>query len=145
MFTARIFLNNIISSVSKWLDREITDSLPHSLMGRLAISTISPLFVDRFWRSLRFCYLKFNKEALSDGCRVKTQGIGEGFWILSDFRERSFYGPCGPSFIQNLSLFPLRRTIFYFLILLRIQSIEISDKVDYTTLRDVFFTFISML
>ena len=41
-------------------------------MLRLAFKTISPLFVDRFGRSLRYCYLEFDKEALSDGCRSEN-------------------------------------------------------------------------
>ena len=39
--------------------------------------SISPLFVDRFGRSLRFCHLEFIKEAISDG--VKMPGIGRRF------------------------------------------------------------------
>ena len=31
--------------------------------------------MDRFGRSLRFCYLKFNKEAISDGCRSENDLI----------------------------------------------------------------------
>ena len=38
-----------------------------SLTGRLAISAKSPLFVDRFVRSLRFCHLEIDKEAIYDG------------------------------------------------------------------------------
>ncbi len=34
---------------------------------RLAFSTISPLFVGRFGRYLRFCHFEFYKEAISDG------------------------------------------------------------------------------
>ncbi len=33
------------------------------LIGLSAISAISPLFFDRFGRSLRFCQLEFDKEA----------------------------------------------------------------------------------
>ena len=44
---------------------DVTDSLRHSLTGRV-ISSTSPLFVDRFGRSLQFCYLEFDKEAISD-------------------------------------------------------------------------------
>ncbi len=32
-----------------------------------ALSTIYPLFVDRFGRFLRFYHLEFDKEAISDG------------------------------------------------------------------------------
>ncbi len=35
-------------------------------MGRLTFSSISPLFVDRFGRSLWFCHLEFDKEAISN-------------------------------------------------------------------------------
>ncbi len=38
-----------------------------SLAGRLAVWAISALFVVQFGRSLRFCYLEFDKEALFDG------------------------------------------------------------------------------
>ena len=38
-------------------------------MGRLAISAKSPLFVDQFGLSLRFCHLEFDKEANYDGYR----------------------------------------------------------------------------
>ena len=45
-----------------------------SFTGRLAVPAISPLFVVRFGRSLRFNHLKFDKEAIFDGfmahCRV---------------------------------------------------------------------------
>ena len=44
-----------------------TPSVTHSLTERLALSAIYLLFVDRFRRSLLFCHLKFNKEAISDG------------------------------------------------------------------------------
>ena len=72
----------------------------HSLTGRLSISSITPLFVARFKRSLRLCHLEFDKEASSNGCR--RTGIGGGFWILSDFRELSFCGPCGTCFSMHL-------------------------------------------
>ncbi len=42
----------------------LTPSLTHK---RLAISSIYPLFVDRFGRSLRLYNLEFDKEAISDG------------------------------------------------------------------------------
>ena len=45
----------------------LTPSHRHSLTGRLAISAISLLFVDRFGRSLRFCHLEFVKEEIYDG------------------------------------------------------------------------------
>ena len=32
----------------------------------LALSTISPLFVDRFGRSLQRCHLEYDKEAIFD-------------------------------------------------------------------------------
>ncbi len=43
---------------------DVTNSHRQSLMGRLAVSAISPLFVDRFGLSLRFCHLEFDKEAI---------------------------------------------------------------------------------
>ena len=56
-------------------------------MSHLALSTISPLFVDRFGHSLRFCYLIFYKEAILIVEGVKLAGIVEGFLILSVFRK----------------------------------------------------------
>ena len=41
---------------------DVTDSLT----GRLALSTISPMVVDLLGRSLLFCHLEFDKEAISD-------------------------------------------------------------------------------
>ena len=41
----------------------ITPSLTHKL---LAFSSIYPLFVERFGRSLRFCHHEFYNEAISD-------------------------------------------------------------------------------
>ena len=42
----------------------LTPSLTHR---HSAFSTIYPLLVDRFGRSLQFCNLEFDKEAISDG------------------------------------------------------------------------------
>ena len=49
-----------------------THSVKPSLAGRLAISALSPLFVNRFGRSLRFCHLEFNKKAISDSHMSKN-------------------------------------------------------------------------
>ena len=38
----------------------------------LAFSTISPLFMDQFGRSLQFCNIEFEMEAISDGCRSEN-------------------------------------------------------------------------
>ena len=56
----------------------MSDSLTH-----LTFSFVdhAPLFVDRFRRSLRFCYLEFNKEAISDGCR---SGNARYRWVILD-------------------------------------------------------------
>ena len=54
-------------------------SVTVSLMGPLDLTAISPLFVDRFGRTLRFCYLEFDKEAISDGCRSEDSGFSEEF------------------------------------------------------------------
>ena len=40
--------------------------------------SISPLFVDRFGRSLRFCHLELDKEATSDGCMSHFRVLGGG-------------------------------------------------------------------
>ena len=65
--------------------------------------TIYPVFVDRFGRSLRFCHLEFDMEAISDGFMVHIRVLGEGM-IFSNYRELSFYGPSGPYFYY---MFPL--------------------------------------
>ncbi len=50
--------------------------LPLSLTAsRLALSPISPLFVDRFGRSLQFCHLEFDKEAISDVYRSEYVSV----------------------------------------------------------------------
>ena len=78
---------------------DVTDSpLTHK---RLAFSSITPLFVDRFGRSLQFYHLQFDKEAISDGFMADA-GVfkgGEDGLYLSDFRELSFSGPCGTCFL----------------------------------------------
>ncbi len=43
----------------------LTPSLCNSLTGCLAVSVISPLFIDRFEHSLRFCHLQLDKKAFS--------------------------------------------------------------------------------
>ncbi len=46
------------------------------MTSRLAFSTIYPLFMDQYGRSLQFCHIKIDKEAISDGCvGVKMPGI----------------------------------------------------------------------
>ncbi len=56
-------------------------SFPHSLTtSSLAFSTISPLF---------------DKEAISYGCSRTNARYRWGVFILGDFRELSFYVPCG--------------------------------------------------
>ncbi len=68
-------------------------SLRHSLTyGMFA------LFVDQFGRSFRFYHLEFDTEAISNGWSSENSGNGRWFWILSNFRELSFCGPCGPCF-----------------------------------------------
>ncbi len=45
----------------------VTHRLTNSLtIERLAFSAISPLFVDRFKRSLRFCHLELDEKAITD-------------------------------------------------------------------------------
>ncbi len=50
----------------------------HSLNHK-AFSTISPLLVDQFGRSLRFCYLEFVKIAISDDFSSENPGMGATF------------------------------------------------------------------
>ena len=54
-----------------WL-HHVTDSLT----GRLALYAKSPLFVDRFGRSLWLCHLQLDKKVISDDCIAQTS---EGF------------------------------------------------------------------
>ena len=62
-----------------------TDSLPHVMFS---FSTISPLIVDRFERSLRFCHIECDKDAFSD---VKWQVlVGVGWFEF----EGSLFGHC---------------------------------------------------
>ncbi len=49
--------------------------------------TISSLFVDRFWRSVRFCRLILIRKPFIMVRGVKMLSIGGGFLILSNFRE----------------------------------------------------------
>ena len=65
-------------------------SKTHSAMtSRLAFSTISPLFVDRFGRFLRFCHIEFDKGGIFDGCmnenarcRWGVLNLFNGFGVL---------------------------------------------------------------
>ncbi len=53
----------------------------------LAYSAMSPLFVDRFIRSLSFCYLEFNKVAVSDALLLSTISVNDakkGKWNKAD-------------------------------------------------------------
>ncbi len=53
-------------------------------MERLALSTISPLFFDRFGRSLRFCQLNpAPPQHLADALRVtpQTRVISKGYAV----------------------------------------------------------------
>ena len=46
--------------------------MTHSFTSHLAVLTISSFVVDRFGRSLRFCYFEFEKYAISYGCKGKV-------------------------------------------------------------------------
>ncbi len=59
--------------------------LTYSLTGRLAVSAISPLFVVRFGRSLRFNHLEFDKEAISDVFMAHRVFRGGGRVILESW------------------------------------------------------------
>ena len=56
------------------------------------------MFVVRFGRSLWFCQLQFDKEAISVGFMAHSRVLG------GRFRELSFYGPCGPYFLLCMAL-----------------------------------------
>ena len=69
----------------------------HFLTKRLVVS--APLLWICFGRSLRSCHLEFDKEAISDGFMAHSCIFNGGrVWILSDYRELSFRGPCGHCF-----------------------------------------------
>ena len=55
--------NLLFKSLTSLLHIYVTDSVT----GHLAFSSIYPLFVNRFGRSLRFCHMELDKEAISDG------------------------------------------------------------------------------
>ncbi len=56
----------IYLNIAQFLSNEIdvTDLIYHGMLSCIAIS---PLFVDRFGRSLRVCNLEFDKETISFG------------------------------------------------------------------------------
>ena len=69
-----IFFNGLYrSSASLLLYRY--QRLTPLLVGRLAISATSQLFVDRLRRSLRLCHQKFEEEAICDGKRSKKLNL----------------------------------------------------------------------
>ena len=57
---------------------DVTDSLRHSLGGRLAVSALSPLFEDRFGLSLWSCHQEFDKEAIFDGFNAHSLFVRGG-------------------------------------------------------------------
>ena len=81
--------------------KDVTDSLRQSLIHKKfsSVGHIS-IVVDRFWRSLRFYYLEFDKEAISDGFKAQSfvfRLVKNQIWI---FRELSLWGPFGPCFFN---------------------------------------------
>ncbi len=70
------------------LIRSLTDNVTFSCVGH--ISDV----VDRFGRSLRVCFLEFDKEAISDDIMANSPVFrGQGDLILSDFRDPNSCGP----------------------------------------------------
>ena len=73
--------------LSNYIDFTHSLTRTPSLTGRLAISDISPLFVDRSGRSLRVCHLEYVKEAISECCRSRKTRVRWGVfkfkWIQS--------------------------------------------------------------
>ncbi len=61
-FFYRIFILKVSFSIIRYMLQ--TQSLTHKC---LAFSSLTPLFVDRFGRSLGFCHPEVDKEAISDG------------------------------------------------------------------------------
>ncbi len=62
--------------------KDVTPSLAHSLTSHLGLSTIYPLFVDRFGRSLWI-----DKEAILDGSRSENARYREGVLNLKKFKR----------------------------------------------------------
>ncbi len=56
-----------------------THSDHHPIKVHLANSAISPLFVDRFGRSLQLCHIDFDEEAISDGLITHSRVFREDF------------------------------------------------------------------
>ena len=72
-----------------------------TLTGRIAISAISPLFLDRFGRSLQFYHLEFYKEAIF----IYDGYIEEWKSWASVAQLTLFYKNCdGVGFIIHISL-----------------------------------------
>ena len=60
--------------------------------------------MNRFGRSLRFCYPKLDNEAISDGCRSEIAPYRWGvFNYKVDLRELNFCDPCGPYFFIQIN------------------------------------------
>ena len=61
------------------LDRwhRLTLSLTH---GSFSFFSNISVVMDRLGRSLQFCHLEFNKEAINYGCRSKNARYWRGFW-----------------------------------------------------------------
>ena len=62
---------------------------------------ISPLFEDRFGRSLQFLHIEFDREAISDACRSGNARYRWGVLNFNYFSELSFCGPCGACFYKH--------------------------------------------
>ncbi len=78
----------------------VRDSPTHT-----ALSSIFPLFVDWFWRSLRFYHLEFvKKKPFLKVLRLKMPGIGGRIQFLSDFIELNLIRPCGHCLAWGQSL-----------------------------------------
>ncbi len=63
-------------SFSNYLNVTYIPSITHSL-DVLSLSSISSLFVYRFWTFLRFCHLEFDEEAISDDFTAHSILLGE--------------------------------------------------------------------
>ena len=70
----------------------------------------------RFGRSLLFCHLELDKEAISDDCRSENPDIGVEILNLSDFRELSVCSACGPFLkidFTDLNFETFHRLVFF--------------------------------
>ncbi len=99
-----------MSASSKFLEAnllrnliDVTDSISHSITGRLALSVIHPKFVDRFGRFNGFAtYNLMRKPFLMVSWHISVFLRREGGRLhLSDFKGQNFCGLCGTCLLKD--------------------------------------------